>query len=108
MAVGARARGREVRRTPLGEPAEPLLPLAPSDREKASYADRNIALIIRASLASFGALLISQWLFVSAQPFLLVLAPLLVFTVLYYIISLFVNVGTKGFDYAAHRRLVRS
>ncbi|HEY1617775.1 MAG TPA: hypothetical protein VGG25_09165, partial [Streptosporangiaceae bacterium] len=37
-----------------------LLPAAPGEEEKARYADRNLALIIRTSLASFGALLISQ------------------------------------------------
>jgi cellulose synthase (UDP-forming) len=86
----------------------PYLPLAPDEREKGAYADRNVALITRASLASFGALLISQCKFVLVEPVLLVFAPLLAFTVVYYVISLIVNVGTRGFDYAAHRRLVRS
>ena len=40
------------------------LPAAPSDEEKTGYCDRNLALIIRTSLASFGALLISQARFV--------------------------------------------
>jgi cellulose synthase (UDP-forming) len=84
------------------------LPLAPSEREKARYADRNLALIVRTSLASFGALLISQFKLIGSERPLLVLAPLLVFTLLYYVISLFVNIGTRGFDYAAHRRFVRS
>ncbi len=44
----------------------------------------------------------------SVEPVLLVFAPLLAFTMAYYVISLFVNVGTRGFDHAAHRRLVRS
>jgi cellulose synthase (UDP-forming) len=80
----------------------------PSDREKASYADQNLALIVRASLASFGALLISQVKFVRAERPLLLLAPLLVFTVLYYVISLCVNFSSRGFDMNAHRRLVAS
>jgi len=87
---------------------EPYLPVAPSAREKASYADRNIALIIRASLASFGALLISQFKFVSAERPLLLLSPLLLFTILYYLISLCVNFNSRGFDMAAHRKLVAS
>lgn len=105
MAVAAELQGGRRRR---GTVSEPYLPLAPSNREKASYADRNLALIIRASLASFGALLISQVKFVTAQPDLLVLAPLMVFTVLYYLISLCVNFGTRGFDYARHRKFVDS
>jgi cellulose synthase (UDP-forming) len=82
------------------------LPTPPTDEEKYGYADRNTALIIRASLASFGALLISQSRFITQRPELLVLAPLIIFTVLYYLISLCVNFGTRGFDLAAHRRLV--
>ena len=84
----------------------PQSPEAPSDNEKISYADRNTALIIRASLASFGALLISQSRFISQQPPLLVFSPLILFTLTYYIISLCVNFGTRGFDLAAHRKLV--
>jgi len=75
----------------------PQSPEAPSDNEKISYADRNTALIIRASLASFGALLISQSRFISQQPPLLVFSPLILFTLTYYIISLCVNFGTRGF-----------
>jgi cellulose synthase (UDP-forming) len=83
------------------------LPLAPSEQEKASYADRNLALISRASLASFGALLISQSEFVRTEPELLLFTPLLMFTVAYYVISVAVNVGTRGFDIERHRSMVR-
>jgi cellulose synthase (UDP-forming) len=86
----------------------PLLPTAPTDAEKGSYADRNAALIIRTSIASFGALLISQIHFIASVPVLLVFAPFIAFTVAYYLISLCVNVGTRGFDEAKHRRLVES
>jgi cellulose synthase (UDP-forming) len=72
------------------------------------YADRNLALIIRTSLASFGALLISQARFVLLSPPLLALAPFIMFTLAYYVISLCVNFGTRGFDLDAHRRLVGS
>ncbi len=72
------------------------------------YADRNTALIMRASLAGFGALLISQSLFVIQEPELLAFCPLIVFTLAYYVISLCVNLGTRGFDLAAHRQLVMS
>ena len=84
------------------------LPSAPSNTEKTSYADRNTALIARASLASFGALLISQSRFIRQDPALLALAPLILFTMVYYVISLCVNFGTRGFDLVAHRRLVAS
>ena len=91
-----------------GRPARqgPRLPVPPTDAEKGMYADRNLALIIRTSLASFGALLISQGRFVALRPALLALTPLIAFTLAYYLISLCVNFGTRGFDLAAHRRLV--
>src|ERR1700744_3613867 len=80
------------------------LPAAPSDDEKASYADRNLALIIRTSLASFGALLISQARFVFLDPaFTWIFLPFVSFTICYYGISLWVNAGTRGFDQDAHR-----
>jgi cellulose synthase (UDP-forming) len=85
------------------------VPSPPTDEEKASYGDRNIALIIRTSLASFGALLLSQARFVFLTPVVTwVFLPFVSFTVLYYLISLFVNAGTRGFDLAAHSRFVAS
>jgi cellulose synthase (UDP-forming) len=92
---------------PEGARAGRHVPLAPSEKEKASYAGRNLALISRASLASFGALLISQAEFVRTAPVLLVFMPLLMFTVAYYVISALVSIGTRGFDIERHQRLVR-
>ena len=66
------------------------------------------ALIQRASLFSFGALLISQARFILTAPWLIVFAPLLALTVIYYVISLFVNLGTRGFDMESHRALVQA
>jgi cellulose synthase (UDP-forming) len=86
----------------------PVLPAPPTDAEKYAYCDRNLALILRASLFSFGALLISQARFLLTVPALLVFAPLIGFTVVYYLISLCVNFGTHSFDAGAHRDLVRS
>ena len=65
------------------------LPAAPSDAEKASYSDRDLAVIIRTSLASFGALLISQARFVFQNPiFAWTFLPFVLATIVYYIISL--------------------
>jgi cellulose synthase (UDP-forming) len=86
----------------------PVLPMAPTEEEKYRYSDRNLTLIMRASLFSFGSLLISQARFLVSAPPLLVFAPLLAFTLLYYLISLCVNVGTRGFEMKAHRDLVGS
>jgi cellulose synthase (UDP-forming) len=87
----------------------PGVPSAPTDEEKTAYAERNISLIIRTSLASFGALLISQARFVFLSPWIsLFFIPFVSFTIIYYLISLYVNLGTRGFDLAAHDRLVAS
>ncbi len=86
-----------------------VLPAAPTDEEKTGYADRNLALIICPSLASFAALLISQARFVFLNPaFTWVFLPFVAFTIVYYLISLCINAGTRGFDQAAHRKLVAS
>jgi cellulose synthase (UDP-forming) len=85
------------------------VPAAPSDDEKSGYADRNLALIIRTSLASFGALLISQSRFILISPTLAwSFLPFVTFTIAYYVISLCVNAGTRGFDYSVHRTMVAS
>jgi cellulose synthase (UDP-forming) len=97
----ARARAGRHRRFGLEVPA------APDDAEKNGYADRNLALIILPSLASFGALLLSQTRFVFMNPvFTWTFLPFLAFTIAYYVVSLCVNVGTRGFDQDAHRELV--
>jgi cellulose synthase (UDP-forming) len=83
------------------------LPHPPSDEEKERYSDRNLALISRTSLASFGALLISQSRFVFLNPvFTWVFLPFVLFTIAYYVLSLCVNAGTREFDQARHRALV--
>jgi cellulose synthase/poly-beta-1,6-N-acetylglucosamine synthase-like glycosyltransferase len=85
------------------------LPAPPTDVEKVGYTDRNLAVIIRTSLASFGALLLSQARFVFlSTTFTWLFLPFIVFTVAYYVISLYVNLGTHGFDQLAHRNLVSS
>ena len=102
VAAGARVRLRS------REELLPVLPEPPSDVEKLAYSDRNLALILRASLFSFGALLVSQTRFLLTVRPLLVFAPLIAFTVVYYLISLCVNFGTHGFDSKLHRDIVKS
>ena len=87
----------------------PNLPAPPTAAEKASYSDRDLAVIIRTSLASFGALLISQARFVFQSPvFAWTFLPFVLATIAYYVISLLVNAGTRGFDHAAHINMVAS
>ncbi|MEV4722099.1 glycosyltransferase family 2 protein [Micromonospora humida] len=93
----------------LGRPAsvDPSLPLPPDDDEKSAYRHRRLPVLMIASFVSFTGLLTSQLLFVRMAPWLLALLPLFGFTVLYYLISATVNIGTPGFDLDRHRRLVR-
>ncbi|MBW6436327.1 glycosyltransferase [Actinoplanes hulinensis] len=87
--------------------AAPLLS-PPSDEETGLYGKRRLWVLTGFSLISFGSLLVSQVLFLRMSPWLYLLVPALGFTVLYYLISLAVNVGTPGFDLRRHRELVAS
>lgn len=90
-------------------PGQEALPTPPTDAEKASYSDRAIVLILASSTISFGALLVSQAKFMLLDPAIAaVFGPFVVFNFLNYVLSFCVNVGTPGFDLAAHRALVRS
>jgi cellulose synthase (UDP-forming) len=87
--------------------AAPRLPVPPTDAEKASYADRGLLLITGSSLVTFGALLVSQARFVLLSPLItVVFLPFVAFTIAYYVLSMVVTAGTRGFDQEAHRALV--
>ncbi|MBM7082715.1 glycosyltransferase family 2 protein [Micromonospora sp. WMMD734] len=89
-------------------PAYAPVPLPPTDAEMLSYRKRRLAALMVPSLVSFGCLITSQLLFVRLAPWLWLLAPLLFFTVVYYLVSLAVNLFTPGFDLARHQELVRT
>jgi cellulose synthase (UDP-forming) len=97
--------GRAVVPTPPGSDSAVLMP-PPTDTEKLLYGKRRLAVLTGASLVSFGCLVASQVMFLEMSPWLWLFVPVFAFTVLYYVISLAVNVGTPGFDMARHRRLV--
>ncbi|MEH0983450.1 glycosyltransferase family 2 protein [Micromonospora sp. CPCC 205556] len=94
--------------TPSTRPAYAPVPLPPTDEELVSYRRRRMAALMVPSLVSFGCLITSQLLFVRLTPWLWLLAPLLFFTVVYYVISLCVNLFTPGFDMERHQELVRN
>ena len=98
-------RPRPARRHSAKGSIPPRLPEPPNDAETRLYEGRNRRLLMRVSGASFLVLTISQTRFVITEKPLLLLAPFFVFTVLYYVISLWVNIGTKDFDMAEHDRL---
>ncbi|MFC0532196.1 glycosyltransferase family 2 protein [Phytohabitans kaempferiae] len=87
-------------------PAYAPVPLPPTDDEKVLYRQRRLAPLMLFSFVSFGSLVVSQVLFLRLAPALLVLTPLLLFTMAYYVISVVVNFLTPGFDMKAHQRIV--
>lgn len=90
-----------------GQQAGAVLPQPPDDEEKYSYARRRLWVLTGASLLSMGCLVYSQFRLIQSSPWLFVLLPCLVFSILYYLASLRVNGFTRDFDLAAHRDLVR-
>ncbi len=85
------------------------LPVPPTDAEKYDYAERGVWLIVASTLISFGALIVSQVRFVFLNPlFMWIYIPFVVFSIIYFMISIYVNIGTSGFDAVAHRKLVTS
>ncbi|MER6994645.1 glycosyltransferase family 2 protein [Streptomyces sp. NPDC000410] len=84
-----------------------LLPVPPSDEERYSYARRHLWVLTVSSLISVTCLVVSQFRLAASTPLLWIFAPLLMFSVVYYMISLRVNSFTSDFDVEGHRRLVR-
>jgi cellulose synthase (UDP-forming) len=83
-----------------------LLPRPPSNREKYMYVHRELPLLTTASVLSVCMVTVSQIHFISLDWGLLALAPFLVFTMVYFLISLRVNATSRNFDLDAHKTLV--
>jgi len=82
------------------------LPEPPTDQEMTSYIRRNIYWIIIPSLISMTGLTISQLRFGTQSPWLYPFLLITVVTIVYYLISLVVNIGSKDFDYDTHTQFV--
>ncbi|HET8915825.1 MAG TPA: cellulose synthase catalytic subunit, partial [Propionibacteriaceae bacterium] len=82
-----------------------VLPSPPDVHEKYCYIRRHIWVLISCSVISFGCLTLSQWRLVHSTPWMWLYLPFLLFTILYYVVSLSVNAFSKDFDLHAHRRL---
>ncbi|MBR7826239.1 glycosyltransferase [Actinospica sp. MGRD01-02] len=78
------------------------LPQPPTDAETLRYDGRNQRLLMRVSLASFTVLALSQFTFMLTEPWLLAFAPFIAFTIVYYVLALWVNFGTRDFDMPGH------
>ncbi len=93
-------------RARIERPAHPVLPLPPNDRERTLYVRRELPLLVTLSVLSVCMVTVSQVHFISLDLWLLTLVPFLTFTLLYFLISLFISVKSKNFDLSAHRALV--
>ena len=82
------------------------VPLPPTDGEKFIYRQRRLGTMMLASFVSFGCLLASQLTLLRTTPWMLAFAPVLVFTLFYYLISIYVNIFTRGFHVKKHRQVV--
>ncbi|MFF3420777.1 glycosyltransferase family 2 protein [Streptomyces sp. NPDC002698] len=108
-AVRSAAQNRQAHeRHPRGSSDSDLLPVPPSDSEKYSYVGRRLWVLTVASLVSISCLALSQFRLFSSVPLLRFFYPLLAFTVLYYLISLWVNLFSRDFDLSRHQKLVDS
>lgn len=81
-------------------------PTAPSQSEKELYLGRYQWPLLIASVLSFGCATWSATRFLDDNRALLWMAPYLAFTVIYFLVSLAVNVHVGGFDLGAHEQLV--
>jgi cellulose synthase (UDP-forming) len=82
-----------------------LLPTPPDDQEKYCYIRRHLWVLVFCSLVSFSCLALSQLRLVHSTPWMWLFLPFLLFTILYYVVSLSVNAFSSDFDLGAHRRL---
>ncbi len=85
---------------------DPSLPQPPTDAEKYVYVKRNALMLVGFSAVSFGFLVYSQLRMIQVSPWFWAYMPFLVFTVLYFLISLFVTSVSRDFDLAGHEALV--
>jgi cellulose synthase (UDP-forming) len=82
------------------------LPEPPTDEELTSYIRRRMYWLIIPSLISMAGLTVSQVKFATQAPWLYPFILVTAATLVYYTISLAVNLGTKDFDYDEHVRFV--
>jgi cellulose synthase (UDP-forming) len=83
-----------------------VLPSPPSDEEKYSYVERHLSVLLVSSIVSLTCLTISQLHLVLIRSWLWVLIPYLAFILVYYLISLRVNLPSRNFDLRTHQAIV--
>jgi cellulose synthase (UDP-forming) len=83
-----------------------VLPSPPSDEEKYIYVERHLPVLLVSSIISLTCLTISQLHLVLIRHWLWILIPYLGFILVYYLISLRVNLPSRNFDLKTHRAIV--
>ena len=78
----------------------------PTDNEKDLYLRRQLPLLLVTSMVSVSCLTVSQVHLIGLEPWLWVFVPFLAFTLVYYLISLRVNLPSHDFDVRTHHAVV--
>jgi cellulose synthase (UDP-forming) len=107
VAGGRHTRQSTRRSAPRPQPTG-LLPQPPDGREKYIYLRRHQELLTWCSLVGFGFLVVSQVQLAQASPWLWLYVPFLLFTIVYYLLSVAIHLFTQDFTVRRHRRLVLS
>jgi cellulose synthase/poly-beta-1,6-N-acetylglucosamine synthase-like glycosyltransferase len=87
-------------------PAQASLPLPPSMSERFLYLRRNAGVLAVCSVISFACLSVTQVQFLSSSPWMLVYLPFFAMTVVYFLVSLWVNTFGSGFRLREHEKVV--
>ncbi|MFC8363292.1 glycosyltransferase family 2 protein [Streptomyces griseorubiginosus] len=102
-----RRRRAEPRKAASGHSHPGLLPAPPDDREKVSYVRRHTWVLTYSSLVGFVCLVISQVRAAATSVWIWAYIPLLVLSLVSYLISFRLDAFTPSFDLRGHRRLVK-
>lgn len=86
---------------------ESILPKSPTDHEKYLYVKRYNLQILFFSVVSFVCIQISLWHFLTHNQLLWPLFAYFILTVIYFMVSLVINLFSKDFDLNKHRALVK-
>lgn len=89
-------------------PRDVVLPTPPSDDEKYIYVQRHLSVLIVSSMVSLACLTISVVHLIVIRPWLRLLVPYFAFLLVYYLMSLRVNLPSRDFDIKAHRDMVNA
>jgi cellulose synthase (UDP-forming) len=97
-----------IRVRPAPRNAKLVLPVPPSDKEKYSYVQRHMWILVLGQVLAFPPLVYSQYLMMRVSPWFLLYAPFVVIGVVSSLISLMADWTGRGFDLAEHQKIVAS